>query len=110
MKWKVKFWKWTLLFGMLGLLVPAVSCIHCFILGGNATGAELLLWPSSIMFMALDVPSPASTSTVAVVYAIAVVENVILYAVIGALAWLQTNFVFSLFSTRTKSLEGSSRG
>jgi hypothetical protein len=107
MKLKVKFWKWTLLFGALGLLVPAVSCMHWFLFGGYANEFEFMLWPSSIMFMALDVPTPAPTSTVVAVYAIALIENVVLYAVVGAFTWLLVNLVFSLrglLVDRTKSL------
>jgi hypothetical protein len=107
MKLNVKIWKWILLFGALGLLIPVVSCLHWFIFGGYASEFEFMLWPSSIMFMALDVPTPAPASTVIAVYAIALIENVVLYAIVGALAWLLVNLVFflrSLLIGRTKSL------
>jgi hypothetical protein len=107
MKLKVKFWKWTLLFGALGLLVPMVTCIHCFLLGGHVSELEFMLWPSSIMFLALDSPTPAPTSTVVAVYAIALVENVVLYAIVGAFAWLLVNLMFclrGLLVSRAKSL------
>jgi hypothetical protein len=107
MKLKVKFWKWTLLFGALGLLVPAVSCIHWFLFGGYASEFEFMLWPSSIMFMGLDGPTPVPTSTVVAVYATAMIENVVLYAVVGAFAWLLVNLVFwlrALLVGRAKSL------
>jgi hypothetical protein len=107
MKLKVKFWKWILLFGALGLLVPAVSCIHWFLFGGHASEFEFMLWPSSIMFMGLDGPTPVPTSTIVAVYAIAMIENVALYAVIGAFAWLLANLVLclrGLLVGHTKSL------
>jgi len=107
MKLKVKFWKWILLFGALGLLVPAVSCIHWFLFSGHASEFEFMLWPSSIMFMGLDGPTPVPVSTVVVVFAIALIENIVLYAVVGALAWLLVNVVFylrGLLVGRTKSL------
>jgi hypothetical protein len=107
MNLKVKFWKWILLFGALGLFVPVVSCIHWFLFGGHASELEFMLWPSSIMFMALDVPTPAPTSTVVAVFALALIENIVLYAIARAFAWLIVNFVFclrGLLAGRTKSL------
>jgi len=86
MKKRLGFWRWTAVFAGMGLLVPAVLTVWWHFAPYGA-GPEWVLWPSSIMFMALDVPSPASTSTVVVVYAAAFVENCVLYAVIGALFW-----------------------
>ena len=87
MKFKVKFWKWTLLAGALGLLDPAVVISQFFLFGKGISELEFRLWPSSIMFMALDVPRPAPASTAAFVVVFALIENVVLYAVMGALAW-----------------------
>ena len=39
------------------------------------------------MFMALDTPAPSARSTVIVVYAVAIAENALLYAVVGAVIW-----------------------
>lgn len=39
------------------------------------------------MFMALDVPVPAPWSTVIAVYSIAIIENALLYAIVGAAIW-----------------------
>jgi hypothetical protein len=87
MKFKVKFWKWTLLAGALGLLDPAVVISQFFLFGKGISEFEFRLWPSSIMFMGLDGPTPSPTSTVVSVYAVAIIENVVLYAVLGALVW-----------------------
>jgi len=74
---------WTLVFGLLGIAVP----ILLILFWTNFGQAEFLLWPSSIMFMALDSPSPAAQSTVVAIYIFAVAENALLYAVIGAIIW-----------------------
>jgi hypothetical protein len=58
------------------------------------------------MFMALDEPSPASISTVVVIYAAALLENFILYAVIGALIWPIVYFVLHLRKSSGKSAKG----
>jgi hypothetical protein len=86
MELKPKFWRWTLLFGAFGLLVPVVITSGWFLFHPNF-GVWLDLWPSSIMFMALDTPTLARTSTIIFVYAIAVVENCLLYAAIGVITW-----------------------
>jgi hypothetical protein len=85
---KVRFWKWTMFFGALGLLVPAAVSSRYFLSGATTGLGGWLgwLWPSSIMFMALDVPSPTPT-TVVFVYALVLIGNVVLYAVVGAVFW-----------------------
>ena len=88
MRFKVKFWKWALLAGALGLLDPAVVTSQHFLFGLDMSEFEFYLWPSSFMFMALDVPTPSPTSTVVFIYAVALIENVVLYALLGALVWL----------------------
>jgi hypothetical protein len=93
---KVKFRKWTLLSGALGLVVPAVVLSQYFLFNKGIGEFEFRFWPSSIMFMALDVPTPAPTSTVLFVYALALIENVVLYAIIGALAWILVYVVLRL--------------
>jgi hypothetical protein len=45
------------------------------------------------MFMGLDGPTPVPISTVVAVYTIALIENVVLYAVVGAFARLLVNIV-----------------
>lgn len=93
-----------LIFGVLGLAVPVVLLLWWHISPYGA-GREAALWPSSILFMALDEPSPASISTVVVIYAAALFENFILYAVIGALIWPIAYFVLRL----RRSLIGSAK-
>jgi hypothetical protein len=79
------FLRWTTLFGLLGLFVAAVLSICFFAFGTSFGEMEFWLWPSSLMFMALDVPSPAPVSTVFAIYAIAFAENAVLYAAVGVL-------------------------
>jgi len=107
MKLKTKFWKWTLLFGALGLLDPVLSCIHWFLFGGYANEFEFIFWPSSIMFMGLEGPTPIPKSTIVEVYALAMIVNVVIYAIVGAFTWLLVKFVFwlrTLLGGRAKSL------
>jgi hypothetical protein len=94
---KARFWKWALLFGASGLLVPAEFIIRWTLFGGSVSEFEFVLWPSSFMFQALaDAPSPEPTSTVVFIYAIAMIENIILYAGVGALLSLLVNAVLRL--------------
>ena len=72
---------------MLGLLVASAFSLQFLIFGKSFTGWEFALWPSSLMFMALDTPDPAATSTVVLTYGIAFAENAVTYAVVGALTW-----------------------
>lgn len=85
---RVRFWRWTGAFAAAGLLLPLCFCIHVFLFQGMFSSMEFFLWPSSIMFMPLDDPSPSPTSTVVSVYAVALIENILLYAVIGAMLWI----------------------
>jgi hypothetical protein len=103
---RVKFWKWTMFFGALGLLVPvAVSAQYVFSGAATGLGGWLgWLWPSSMIFMGLDGPSPAP-STVAFVWALAYLGNVVLYAVIGAMAWIVVRGVLNLRGARGDSTE-----
>jgi len=74
---------WTSVFGILGIAVPTLLMLFRRDFGQ----AEFLLWPSSIMFMALDTPSPAAQSTGFAIYILAVAENALLYGVIGVILW-----------------------
>jgi hypothetical protein len=78
---------WTLIGGALGIVVPLILMFVFFVLHRQIEEAASLLWPSSIMFMALDVPAPAPWSTVIAVCSIAIIENALLYAVVGAAIW-----------------------
>jgi hypothetical protein len=70
-------------FAALGLFVPTVITAGWFLFHPNF-GEWLVLWPSSIMFMALDA---APASTVIFVYSLAFIENILLYAAIGIVTW-----------------------
>jgi len=81
------FLVWTLLFGVVGITVPVFLTLSFLVFHRSFGEVEFFLWPSSLMFMALDTPSPATWSTVIAVYAIAIAENFLLYAAVGAVAW-----------------------
>jgi len=74
---------WTSVFGLLGIALPTLLMLFRRDLGQ----AEFWLWPSSIMFTALDTPSHAAQSTVLAIYILAVAENAPLYGVIGVIIW-----------------------
>ena len=99
MTFRPRFWRWVIGCGIIGLLVPAALSVKWFGFHSGA-GSETVLWPSSIMFMALDVPSPATISTVAVVYTVAIIENILLYAVLGAVTWLLAHAVVRVVDRR----------
>jgi hypothetical protein len=87
MKARQQFWRWVFVFAALGLVVPALLLFWWHISPYGA-GREAVLWPSSIMFMALDAgPTPEPRSTAFAVYAAALLENLALYAAIGAILW-----------------------
>jgi len=69
------FFTWIRVFASLGIAVPMLLLVHHALFPLRGWGAEFILWPSSIMFMGLDTPTPAKISTVIVVYAIAIAEN-----------------------------------
>jgi len=102
---KIKFWRWTLLFGALGLLVPAAVCSRYFLFGSTSELGGLLgwLWPSSFIFMALDVPNP-NIFEIVLTYAIALIVNFVLYAAVGAVAW-----PFVLLVLRLRDVYGGRR-
>ncbi|MGB6829475.1 MAG: hypothetical protein WBE41_15620, partial [Terracidiphilus sp.] len=80
------FFNWALAGALAGAAVSSILTAGWFIFHVGAGEFAVTLWPSSIMFMALDTPGPAAVSTVVFVYAVAIVENIVLYATIGALA------------------------
>lgn len=96
---------WVSAFGALGLLVPAVLMLRYFAFGVMFGELEGRLWPTSILFMALEA-SGTTKWDVALVYAIALVSNVLLYAFVGALIWFAVQMLVSfghLFTTTRKS-------
>jgi hypothetical protein len=94
---KPKFWRWTLLFGAFGLLVPAVLLFRWFLFDSGFGEFAVTLWPSSIMFMALDSPRPSPISTIVFIYTLAFVENCLLYAAIGVITWPLAHLALRLY-------------
>ena len=89
-----------MLFAGTGLLIPALILLYWTF---SKTGAEreMVLWPSSLMFMGLDGPNPRLIIDIVIVYAIAWIENVVLYAIIGVLTWPLTYYILRLKSRKT---------
>jgi hypothetical protein len=89
MKTKPNIWKWVLLFAALGLVAPVILTVQYLAFGVSFGDSAYLLWvwPTSIMFMALDSPGPAPTSTVVAIYCVAFLENCALYATLGVFLW-----------------------
>ena len=73
--------------GLLGLLVPAALILRWRLLGSTFGHLELILWPSSIMLMGLEGPTPRSAFDIIQFYAIVIVVNMVLYFVVGLLMW-----------------------
>jgi hypothetical protein len=92
MGWRKSISKWTTGFAGIGILVPLLLMLQFFVFRRSFGSIESWLWPSSIMFMALDAPGTSRT-TVSLVYAVAIAENAILYGVIGALTWLLVHVI-----------------
>jgi hypothetical protein len=99
MPMKVKFWRWTLLFGAVGLFVPAVLLTRYAVFGTTFGEFEAKLWPSSLMLMALDSPNPRTVNIVTI-YAMAFCANIILYAAVGVLTWPLVYAVHHLCGSR----------
>ena len=74
---KQKLLKWVLACGAFGLAIP-----FALLLGWKLTGSfgelQLILWPSSILLMGLDGPSPRSNLDILETYAALIGENVVL--------------------------------
>lgn len=106
MTFKPRFWRWTLLLAAAGLLVPAETMIRYFLFDGALGNLEVILWPSSILLMGLDGPTPRSASDIVIIYTILISENVLLYFVFGILTWFVAYLVRrlrSLSSNRPQS-------
>jgi hypothetical protein len=81
---KVKFWRWILGFGVVGLLVPAALMLHANLTHTLFGDRELLLWPGSIALLSTeDMPKPQQFA----VLGEALFSNVLLYAALGAGIW-----------------------
>jgi hypothetical protein len=103
-----RFWRWISVFATLGLAVPAGLLLWWHVSPYGA-GEEEMLWPSSLMFLGLEGPTPEPTSTIVFVYALAFVENCILYAVIGALLWPIAYVIVQLRNRHHKSANSSTQ-
>jgi hypothetical protein len=79
-------------FAVLGLIVPITLMIRPFVLGRSFGDWSVRLWPSSMILMALDMPEPSPVSTVAIIYALALAFNVLLYAGVGIVLWPAARF------------------
>jgi hypothetical protein len=82
---KIKLLKWVLVWGALGLVIPAVLILRWKLTGSSFGQVELILWPSSILTMGLDAPSPRSNSDIVEVYAALIAMNGVLYLLVGLL-------------------------
>ena len=74
-----------LAWGVLGLVIPALLILRWKSTGASFGEAELILWPSSILTMGLDGPSPRSNLIIVEVYAALIAENAVLYLLAGLL-------------------------
>jgi hypothetical protein len=95
-------------FGILGLVVPAILTAWYFLSGKRLENFSIWLWPSSQIFVTLDLPAHARRSTVIFVYTTAFVENSVVYATAGALLWPIAHLV-SLYRHRHKTPSAASR-
>ncbi|UWZ83028.1 hypothetical protein [Occallatibacter riparius] len=95
MSWRGSFLKFAAIAGAIGVAVPLVLTFRWFVFQHSFGSVEGWLWPSSVMFMALDAPGTAR-STVVFVYTVAIVKNALFYGLIGAITWLAVR-TFSWF-------------
>jgi hypothetical protein len=92
MHWRRSFMNYCLISGAIGVAVPLVLILRWWIFQQPSGVFDDWLWPSSIMFMALQ--ERTARSTVVFIYALAIAENALLYAIIGAIMW----FAVSVFN------------
>jgi len=74
-----------LAWGALGLVIPALLILRWKLTGASFGEVESILWPSSILTMGLEGPSPRSGLEIVEVYAALIGENVALYLLVGLL-------------------------
>ena len=89
-----------LLFAGAGLLFPALILLY-WTFSKTGAGWEVVLWPSSVLFLGLEGPNPRPIFDIVIVYAIVWIENVVLYAVIGVLTWPLAYLILRLRSRTT---------
>lgn len=83
----MKLWRWIGWCALAGLIVPAVLILRWKVLGSIFGRLELILWPSSIMLLGLEGPTPRSSIDIIGFYAIVIAMNMALYAVVGTVLW-----------------------
>ena len=86
-EWKRFFWRWVLGWAVLGLMVPVGLMIGPFVFGRSVGLWSVWLWPSSLIFGALNALDPASLPVIAVLYALALILNILLYAGLSIVLW-----------------------
>jgi hypothetical protein len=70
-----------------GLVVPIALILRWKLLGSMFGRLELILWPSSIMLMGLEGPTPRTSIDIIEFYGIVIAMNMIVYAIVGLAAW-----------------------
>jgi hypothetical protein len=76
------FRKAAMAFVLAGVIVPFVL-ISVWVRGTEIEGIAPFLWPTSIMLMALDQPSPSPVSSIALVYGMSILGNIGIYGTAG---------------------------
>jgi hypothetical protein len=96
---KITLRTWVLRLGALGLLLPVAFIVRWQISGSGFGVLQFTLWPASIILMGLE--GNHSISSILIVYAIALTANVLLYAIVGFLAWPALRFFLRRPYTKT---------
>jgi hypothetical protein len=77
--------KWVALAGAIGFAVPMLLILSWKLFGLDfwQSNATPWVWPSSILLMGLDGPTPRSNLEITGIYALLIAENVLLYSILG---------------------------
>jgi hypothetical protein len=97
---KKKLLKWVLVWGALGLAIPVLLLLRWRMTDSSFGQLEVILWPSSILTMGLEGPTPRSSLDVAEVYSALIAENMAMYLLIGLLT---SPFFFLILRWRNRS-------
>jgi len=89
---KLMLLKWVAWWSALGFAVPILLILGWRLFGLGFGQSEAILWPSSIMLMGLEGPTQRSALDIVEIYALSIVENVLLYSFVGLLASLVFHF------------------
>lgn len=79
---KTMLYKWVLGWSVAGLVVPVLLLLRCRLLGSEFGLVELVLWPSCV-FLTLLEGTPRPIAKLIELYSATIVENIILYSLIG---------------------------